>query len=107
MQIEELKGIIADQRAELEDKFRKERIIEREKVGHAKKFLKYPNILAVLGVRRCGKSIFSVLLAREAGGNFGCVNFDDERLVGIRAKDLNKILQAFFFFKQKTAYEIA
>lgn len=96
MQIEELKGIIADQRAELEDKFRKERIIEREKVGHAKKFLKYPNILAVLGVRRCGKSIFSVLLAREAGGNFGCVNFDDERLVGIGAKDLNKILQAFY-----------
>jgi hypothetical protein len=96
MEIKGLKRIIADQRAELEDKFKKERIVEREKVGYARKFLRHPNILAVLGVRRCGKSIFSLLLAREMGENFGCVNFDDERLVGIETKDLNKILQAFY-----------
>lgn len=96
METEELKGIVASQRSELEDKFRKEKIIERERLPHAKKFLKYPNILAVLGVRRCGKSIFSVLIAKEMGKNFGYINFDDERLVGVRAGDLNKILQAFY-----------
>jgi hypothetical protein len=96
MEIEELKRIISSQRYELEDKFRREKIIQREKLAYAKKFLKYPNILAVLGVRRCGKSIFSVLLAKEMGKNFGHINFDDERLVGIRAEDLNKILQAFY-----------
>ncbi|RLG56695.1 MAG: hypothetical protein DRN83_03435 [Hadesarchaea archaeon] len=96
METEELKRIVADQKSELEEKFRKEKIIQREKLGTAKKFLKYPNILAVLGVRRCGKSIFSVLLAKEMGKNFACVNFDDERLVGITAGDLNKVLQAFY-----------
>lgn len=96
MEIEELKGIMADQRSELEEKFREEKIIEREKLDHAKKFLKYPNILAVLGVRRCGKSVFSILLAREVSKNFGYVNFDDERIVGISTKDLNRVLQAFY-----------
>jgi len=96
MEIEELKGIISSQRYELEDKFRKERIIQRERLPYAKRFLKYPNILAVLGVRRCGKSIFSLLLAKEIGKNFGHINFDDERLVGLRGGDLNKILQTFY-----------
>jgi hypothetical protein len=96
MEIEELKGIIADQRSELEEKFREEKIIEREKIGYARGFLRYPNILAVLGVRRCGKSVFSILLARELSKNFGYINFDDERLVGASTKDLNKVLQAFY-----------
>ena len=96
MEIEELKRIISSQRSELEDKFKREKIIQRERLAYAKKFLKYPNILTVLGVRRCGKSIFSVLIAKEMGKNFGHINFDDERLVGIKAGDLNKILQAFY-----------
>lgn len=96
METEELKGIITDQKSELEEKFREEKIIEREKISYARGFLRYPNILAVLGVRRCGKSVFSILLAREMGKNFGYINFDDERLVGISAKDLNKVLQAFY-----------
>lgn len=37
-----------------------------------------------------------MLLAREISENFGCINFDDERLAGIKAGDLNKILQAFY-----------
>lgn len=96
MEAEELKGIIATQRAELESKFSKENIIEREKLEYAGRFLKYPNILAVLGVRRCGKSIFSVLIAKKINKNFGYINFDDERLVGIKTKDLNKVLRAFY-----------
>jgi predicted AAA+ superfamily ATPase len=96
METEELKGIISSQRLELEEKFRKETIIQRSKLSYAKNFLKYPNILAVLGVRRCGKSILSALLAKEIDENFGHINFDDERLVGLKGKDLNKVLQAFY-----------
>ena len=96
METEELKRIITDQKFEIEEKFENEIIIERAKISYAKPFLKYPNILAVLGVRRCGKSIFSLLLARKLSENFGYVNFDDERFVGISSRDLNKILEVFY-----------
>jgi hypothetical protein len=94
--VEEIKAVIESQRAELEEKFRKERILPREGLERAEKFLNYPNILAVLGVRRCGKSIFSVLLSKRVGPEFCHINFDDERLVGMRAEDLDKVLQAFY-----------
>ncbi len=51
-------------------------------------------MLAILGIRRCGKSIFSWLLLK--GEKFGYINFFDERLSGLKAKELNKILQAFY-----------
>lgn len=96
MQIEILKQVIADQRSEMEKKFEKEQIVGREDAEYAKGFLKYPNILAVLGVRRSGKSIFSLLLSKQFKESTAYINFDDERLVGIRTEDLNKILQAFY-----------
>ncbi len=90
----DFKTIIKEQREELEDIEIKERIVERESLKNAKRFLKYPNILAVVGVRRCGKSIFSHLLAK--GNVLGYINFDDERLIGIKTEDLNNILEAFY-----------
>lgn len=86
--------IIKEQREELETIEKKEKIISRELIDKAASYLAYPNILAVLGIRRCGKSIFSYLLAK--GHSFGYINFDDERLAGIKTEDLNKILQAFY-----------
>lgn len=86
--------IIKEQREELEEIEEKERIIRREGLERTKKFLQYPNILAVMGVRRCGKSIFSYLLAKQY--KFGYINFDDERLSGIKPQDLNRILQSFY-----------
>jgi len=56
--------------------------------------LKYPNIFSILGVRRCGKSVFSWLLLED--GEFGYVNFDDESLYGLKAKDLRQVLKAFY-----------
>lgn len=56
--------------------------------------MKYPNILAILGIRRCGKSIFSFQIFE--GEKFGYINFDDERLFNLEAKDLDKILQSFY-----------
>ena len=56
------KAVIKEQKEELKDIERTERLIAREKLEDANKFLKYPNILAVIGIRPCGKSIFSYLL---------------------------------------------
>jgi len=86
--------VIKEQRKELEDKERKERIIKRSLLDKAKRFLKYPNILVITGVRRCGKSIFSYLIAKES--SFGYVNFDDERLFGLKTENLNDLLQAIY-----------
>jgi len=95
MEQETLKNVIRDQRSEVERKLRSENIITREGEGYAKRFIAHPNILAVLGVRRCGKSIFSLLLSRGFK-NFSYVNFDDERLLGAGTKDLNGVLQASY-----------
>src|SRR3989344_1570711 len=90
----DFKSLIKEQREELENIEKKERIIERIGLEKARKSLRHPNILAVLGIRRCGKSIFSYLLAKN--NNFGYINFDDERLVQLKSEDLNKILESFY-----------
>ncbi|MFH0973984.1 MAG: ATP-binding protein, partial [Candidatus Micrarchaeota archaeon] len=94
----DFKTVIREQKEELEEIERTEKIIPRDALREAKKFLGHPNILAVLGVRRCGKSVFSYLLAKEISGekNFGYINFDDERLAEVKTSDLNDILQAFY-----------
>jgi hypothetical protein len=86
--------IIKEQREELELIEKEEKLVPREMLGEAERALKFPNILAVLGIRRCGKSIFSYLLAK--GKAFGYANFDDERLLGVRTEDLNDILKSFY-----------
>ena len=58
----ELRSIIKEQREELVEIEQKEHIIPREALTTAKKSLVHPNILAILGIRRCGKSLFSYLL---------------------------------------------
>jgi predicted AAA+ superfamily ATPase len=90
----EIKTIIKEQREELKDIENREKLIKRELLQKAVSYLKYPNILAVTGIRRCGKSIFSYLLAKNK--SFGYINFDDERLSGLKSQDLNKVLQSFY-----------
>ena len=90
----DFKSIIKEQREELESIERQEKIIPREKQEEARRVLTHPNILAVLGIRRCGKSIFSYLLAKNS--RTGYINFDDERLVGLQSEDLDKILASFY-----------
>ncbi len=90
----DLKGIIKEQRHELEHIQKTEHIIPREGLVEAQTYLKYPNILAIIGIRRCGKSVFSYLLEQEH--RFGYINFDDERLFGLNADNLNSVLQAFY-----------
>ncbi|MEM3656374.1 MAG: ATP-binding protein [Thermoprotei archaeon] len=95
MNLQEIKRVIASQREEMGEKFRRTKIIKRE-VGFEKLkgVLSHPNILAILGIRRCGKSVFAWQLLEEE--KFGHINFDDERLFGIRPTELDLVLQAFY-----------
>lgn len=96
MDVEVLKRVIESQREEIEEKFAKENIVAREGLDIAKKYLSFPNILVIFGVRRSGKSIFSILLARELKKKMAYINFVDERLISIRTEDLDRVLQAFY-----------
>lgn len=87
-----LKRIIADQKQALE-KRRERNIIDRD-VPDLGRFINAPNVLAILGVRRSGKSTLASLLMK--GKKFGYVNFDDERLYGMAARELNSLLQAIY-----------
>jgi len=61
MNIQELKKIIVSQKEEIDEKFKRERIILRDlDFSHFRNYLSYPNIVAILGIRRCGKSILSL-----------------------------------------------
>ncbi len=90
----DFKSIIKEQREELETIEKEEHLISREKQGEAKALLTHPLILAILGIRRCGKSIFSYLLAK--GSSAGYINFDDERLIGLKNDDFDRLLTAFY-----------
>jgi predicted AAA+ superfamily ATPase len=90
MNIEELKAVITSEREDVEDLFKRELIVERDLDRfRVKNYLTNPNVLAILGVRRCGKSIFSWLLL--SGEKFGYINFFDERLIGLKAEELNQV----------------
>jgi predicted AAA+ superfamily ATPase len=95
MNIEELKAIITAQKEDVEDLFEREPIINRDiDTTKVKNYLAKPNVLAILGIRRCGKSIFSWLLLN--GEKFGYINFFDERLIDLKAEELNQVIQAFY-----------
>ena len=89
-----LKDIILEQREEVKETFQKERIIKREIISEVGKYLVAPNILTILGVRRCGKSTFSWQIFENK--KFAYINFDDERLAFVKTEDLNKILEVFY-----------
>ncbi len=90
----DFKSIIKEQREELESINKKENIIERTALKDAKKYLDYPNVLVITGIRRCGKSIFSYLLERNH--KFIYVNFDDERLANLDSSNLDLILSSAY-----------
>ena len=92
---EELKRIVVSQREEMEELFKGERIIERDvNVSNLKSFIAHPNILAILGVRRSGKSLFSWMLMQ--GEKYAYVNFFDERLSSFESSDFERLMQAFY-----------
>jgi predicted AAA+ superfamily ATPase len=94
MNKESLKTLLLDQRELINEKLKTENIIKREGLANCKRCLAYPNILLISGPRRAGKSFFSHLLVENE--KYAYVNFDDERLIGTKASDLNQILECFY-----------
>jgi len=83
--------VIKDQREYLES-LEKQKIIERELPFNVEQYLSKPNILAILGVRRSGKSTLGYLLVREK--NFAYIDFSDDRLVNFT--DFDTLTKAFY-----------
>lgn len=82
-----------DQRAEL-DMLRQRNLCHRSEEG----LINMNSGLAqvVIGVRRSGKSTLCFNALESAGKKYAYVNFDDERLYGIGAEDLNDVLQVLY-----------
>lgn len=79
----------------LKQKQEKERLlslpyIERTKEKEAKKWLDSDLIKVVLGPRRAGKSVFSLMLLKDQ--QFAYFNFDDESLPGEEKLDLDELM---------------
>jgi len=83
--------LLRDQKDELESGLSKKRIITREVEDHPKGVLGSKLIKAIIGVRRCGKSVLGHSLMK--GKRFAYVNFDDERLYN---PDTDKIMSAIY-----------
>ncbi len=96
MRPEILKRIILSQKEEIQEKFQKGNIILRAiNISKLQSYLKIPNILAITGIRRCGKSVLSWQIANK-NETFAYINFDDERLLHFTAEDFDALLESFY-----------
>ena len=87
----ELTLLLKDQKNELEEWFKKKKIVEREAYKYSQKVIKSKLIKVITGVRRCGKSILAYSFLKDQ--RFAYMNFDDERLSEC---DTNDILSSFY-----------
>jgi|Deesub1362B_J571_1020462.scaffolds.fasta_scaffold00123_32 hypothetical protein len=95
MVVSKLKRIVISQQEEIKEKFQRENIIVRDiDLNRLKGYLSAPNILAILGIRRCGKSILTWQIIGEK--TFPYINFDDERLIDFQTKDFDSLLEVFY-----------
>jgi predicted AAA+ superfamily ATPase len=85
-----IKQILLEQKREIKEIFRG-KIIPREEEAKIKKTIKTNLIKVITGIRRSGKSVLAHRLLKEK--NYGYINFDDERLLDVKAKDLNDFLE--------------
>ena len=105
MEIEKIKKIIVDQKEEITEFFKNEKIIKRDvDLKILKRFLNHPNILVISGVRRSGKSVLALQILEKE--RYGYLNFDDERLAGFTSEDFNKALEAFYELEGNLDYFI-
>ena len=76
--------------------FKRDRSLnERAVLGKMQTYLKAKETVLVTGIRRCGKSSLLKLLAdTHLKGRYFYVNFDDERLSGLRVEDLQSVYES-------------
>ena len=85
-----LRQVVIEQQEEAEN-FKKLSLVERTRTKDLLEVIDKNWIKVITGIRRCGKSFLSHQALRNR--QYGYINFDDERLIGLEAVDLNKMLQ--------------
>jgi len=85
--------VLADQQEELQLR-NKDRLCSRKE----EEFFEWESNMAqvVIGVRRSGKSTLCHKVLRELGVKYGYVDFDDDRLAGLKIEDLNTVLSCVY-----------
>ncbi|MFZ2655058.1 MAG: ATP-binding protein [Victivallales bacterium] len=86
-----IKEILVDQRDEANAIIRN-CDVSRDLEPEIKEGLEDNLVKVISGVRRCGKSVLAHRILQ--GKQYGYVNFDDERLVSVRAEELNLFLES-------------
>ena len=88
-----LEIVLTDQQEELEAK-RSEKLCSRKEAQLID--LESPQAQVVIGVRRSGKSTLCFQALENAGVKYAYADFDDERLEGLEANQLNDILEVLY-----------
>lgn len=91
-----IKQVLLDQQAEITRISNSIQLVERD-LGNEEilgVFQKGPGVIVIQGVRRCGKSTYAIQALH--GKQFVYLNFDDERLIDLKAGDFNTILTACY-----------
>lgn len=71
--------------------------IARQRLADVIAYLKLPHIVAITGIRRCGKSTLMRQAIHQAIGIDNCyyLDFEDERLLGFTVDDFNQLYEVF------------
>lgn len=88
-----LEAILSDQKAELEAR-QQETLCHRLEESLVE--INSPQAQVVIGVRRSGKSTMCYRALMQRGVHFAYVDFDDERLSGMKADQLNDVLEVLY-----------
>ncbi len=91
--IRDLEIVLADQQEEIEEKRKANfcRRMEEELID-----LHSTQAQVIIGVRRSGKSTLCFQALERAGVKYAYADFDDERLTGIEANQLNDVLEVLY-----------
>lgn len=85
-----IRQVLIEQKKEIKRVFQ-EKLILREIIPQAQKMFNSDLIKVITGVRRCGKSTLAHYLLKDS--KYGYINFDDERLIGVKTGNLNDFLE--------------
>ncbi len=102
---DEIKEILIRQRDII---LKKDYGVERDLIREIEKKLSLPHVIVLTGLRRSGKSTLlrQIIKKYYNDENFYYINFEDERLLGFKANDFNRLYEALvsLFGKSKTFF---